>query len=153
MKKDDSFKFNSYWYDIWEKQSQQFFTLTKQHLQACFDKEDFNIQEHFTQIQAWFNDLKQQWLSSLQTQEKNSYQEYADLINNIFNNAAELMLKKWEKKNKTSDPIKNMVELYALWLDCCHHACQKAQQTKTYQALYGDIMNSAMQFWKEMSSK
>lgn len=154
MATDNSFDFYVNWYDIWTKQSKEFFETANDHLQDLFAKNAvLNPEDHLSQINAWLDHLKSQWGLASFNIEQESYQLYLTMMNKIFSEAAELMIKKWIKRTEDNVPIKNIVELYELWLACCHEAYQKSIYTKTHQEMYGDMMNSAIKFWKETMPK
>jgi hypothetical protein len=150
MTKDNSFDIYTNLYDIWIKQSKEFFETANDHLQDFFSKNNMlSPENHIDQIKTWLNHLKNQWEQAPFTSKQESYQQYLTMMNKIFNEASELMIKKWIKRVEEKEPIKNSLELYELWLDCCYEAYQKSMFIKAHQELYGNMMDAAIKFWKE----
>ncbi len=56
MNKDDKFDFtNTNWYELWMKQSKDFFDMTEKNLQDIFNQENLsNSQEQLKKMDEWF---------------------------------------------------------------------------------------------------
>lgn len=145
---------NINWYEIWMNQSKAFFETADQNLKGIFSDTTFsNPEEHLKQIHQWLENLKQQWEFSQLPDEQKAYHLFWQMLTNMFNEASDLMLKQWIKRTEENNPIKNIRELYELWLDCCHEIYQRSLRTKAYQDTYGEFMNSAFKFWQSALSK
>lgn len=139
----------TYWYDLWMKQSKEFFDSTDKHLKGLFDNHAaVNPEEHLKQIHAWLETLKNQWQFLKLTEEQSAYEKYVNSISVMCIDASNLMVQKWIQRYKDNRPIKTSRELYELWLDCCHEVYESAIRVKSYQEIYGDFMNAAIQYWK-----
>lgn len=128
-------------YDIWLKQSQEFFKSAETHLKNMFATDQpFNPEEHLQDIQQWLATLKSQW-------QQQQVAEYWQRAVSLCNDVADLMLKEWIKRTQQNEPIHNIRELYELWIHCCHEVYENAMQTKAYQETFGKFMNDALKFW------
>lgn len=146
MAKDNEFDFNTNWYELWMKQSKNFFETANENLKDMFEKSKYvNPEDHLKQINQWLEMLKNQWQFIQFTEEQKRYQsQWMEMCSD----ASDLMLKQWIKRAQEDNPVKNIRELYELWLNCCHEIYQKLLQSKAYQEPYGEFMNAAMKFWK-----
>jgi hypothetical protein len=174
----DSNYFNVNWYEIWMKQSKEFFDSANQHLsdiftahtqfnpqtqfdpQAKFDphasfnsKAQLNPQEQIKQFYAWLETLKNQWQVNQLGEAQKAQQNYWQAMQKMCLDAADLMLKQWMQRNQEDNPIKNVRELYEVWLNCCHEVYAQAMHSKDYQQAYGEFMNASIHFWKAALSK
>jgi hypothetical protein len=146
MSKENKFGFDTNWYEMWMKQSKDFFSTAQENWFK-------NPQDHLKQIEQWMDTLKNQWEYSQLTKEQKAYQEYWIMMTKMCNEASDLMLKEWIKRSHDNNPIKSIRELYELWLECCHEVYQKSLQSKTYQDAYAEFMNAAAKFWKSAIPK
>lgn len=146
MNKENKFSFDTNWYELWMKQSKEFFSTAQE---SWFK----NPQEHLRQIEQWMDTLKNQWEHSQLTKEQKAYQEYWNMMTKMCTEASDMMLKEWVKRAHDDNSIKTIRELYELWLECCHTVYQKSLQSKAYQEAYGEWMNAATKFWKETLPK
>lgn len=149
--KTSSTGFDVNWYKLWMKQSQEFFDSANKHLRDMFIKEKLaNPADHIEMINAWLDSMKQHW-SAYQKQKESEH--YWELMQKIYSDAADLMLSQWMKRTREEHPIKNIHELYDLWLDCCHQMYQKKIKTKSYQEAYADFMDKALKFWESTTKR
>lgn len=149
MNKEDRSHFDANWYDLWMKQNKAFFESAEKNLKEMFESNEFaHPEEHLKQINAWLDTLKHQWDFSQLTKEQKVYQEYWKNMAALCTEASEKMVQEWMKRGSEHHPIKNINELYELWLHCCQNAFQQSLQKKAYQEAYSDFMNSALKIWK-----
>lgn len=149
-KKDDKQEQNyTDWYAMWMQQSKVFFDTANENLQTLFSKsQPFDPAAHMEKIELWLEELKKQWqLNAFNMQQKTSG-DYFQMMFKMMNDATDLMLKQWVKKVNEQDAIRNIHDLYALWLNCCHETYQQYMHTKTFQEAYGEFMNKMFKFWK-----
>ncbi len=153
-KQHTGFEFNQNLYDMWMEQTKQFFNSADNNLQGLFSKNAFvDPQEHMQQIQKWLDTLQSQWNVMNLNQQQMPLQKYWKAMAEMSTEASELMLKEWIKRTKDDKPIKDVRELYDLWLSCCHEIYAKKIHQPDYQEMYGEFMNAAMTFWKTMMPK
>jgi len=153
MSKNES-NFNPNWYELWMKQSQDFFTTAEKNLQGVFgENTKVNPEDHLKQINQWLDALKKQWEYTQLSDEQKAYKMYWDVVTNMYNDASKLLLDQWIKRSREQKPITDIHELYELWLNCCHEVYQKAMQTKAYQEAYSEFMNAALKFWQATTQK
>lgn len=142
------------WYSLWLKQSRAFYESANQNLQGMFDKNnDVNPEEHAEKIQAWLESLKKQWNFSQLTDNQKMFMDYWQGVAKTCNEACDMLLQEWIKRSKENDPVKNIKELYEMWLNCCQTIYQQSLQNQSYQNAYGEFMNAAMKFWKSYHSQ
>jgi len=142
------------WYELWMKQSQDFFTTANKNLKDLFEKNGFvKPEEHADQINQWLENLKKQWETFQVSHEQQAYQSYWKMMTQLSDDAFNLMMQQWKKRNEESKPIKNIQELYELWLNCCREVYQKSLQAHSVQEAYTDFMNSAVKFWTAAMNK
>lgn len=142
------------WYDLWAKQSKEFFESAESNLQAIFGKDSFaNPEAHLQQINDWLTAVKKQWQFSQLSEKQKDYQSYIDLMNKMYNDAAKMMMEQWIQRSHEENPVKNIRELYELWLNCCQEVYKKALSKKDYQEAYAEFMNSALKFWQSNMPK
>lgn len=154
MNKEDKVHFDTNWYELWMKQSKEFFESADKNLKEIFGKHSIaNPEEHLKQVEQWLETLKKQWESSQLTKEQKAYQEYWKMMAKMYSDASDMMLQEWIKRSHHDNAIKNIRELYELWIQCCHSVYQKSLQSNAYQEAYGDFMNAAIKFWKDMITK
>jgi len=154
MTKEKKFEPNTNWYELWMKQSKEFFETAEKNLPGMFPKEGFaKPEEHLKQINDWLDSLKSQWrLSQLNDQQK-AFETYWQMTTKMCNEASDKMVEQWIKRSRDNHPIKNIRELYELWLDCCQEIYKKGMASKDFQQAYGDYMNAVLQFWKSAIPK
>lgn len=146
--------FNANWYDLWMKQSKDFFDSADTNLKDFFAKGAFsNPEAHLKEINAWLQTLKNQWEFTQLTAEQQAYQSYWKIMMQMCNQATDLMLDQWIKRAQNQQPIKTIRELYELWLDCCQQVYQKALQSNAYQKAYMEFMQAAFKFWQTATAK
>ena len=63
------------------------------------------------------------------------------------------MMREWIKRTNDNNPVKNIQELYDLWLNACHEMYQDLLKSKNYQATYSEFMNKALKFWESTTKK
>lgn len=156
MNKDNPFDIYTYWYDLWMKQSKEFFESANNNLKNMFDQEKesyLNPEEHIKQIQEWLETLKNQWQFIQLNEQQKAYETYWKMMNKMCAEASDMMLSEWMKKTREHQPIKNIHELYELWLNCCNEIYTKAMHSKSYQEAYGEFMNAALKFWKSATPR
>lgn len=145
---------NTDWYELWMKQNREFFTSAEKNLRDVFSKSGFsNPEEHMNQINLWLETLKNQWqFTQLKTDQK-IYEDYWKMMGKLYSDASDMMLAQWIKRTQDKNPVKTIQELYELWLNCCKDVYTKSQQTKAYQEAYGEFMQAALKFWKDVAPK
>lgn len=144
-KMDDNFD----WYASWLKHNQQFLVITEQNLKELFDQNSFvNPENHRQQIDAWFNALKEYWQFIPHHVQEKIDENYWKIILKIYYEATSQLIELWIKRFQERQPIKNINELYELWLDCCQEVYSKTIKSKTYQNIYGEWMNTALKYWR-----
>jgi len=154
MDKEKKTDFNQNWYDIWMKQSQLFFETAEKNLKNMFDTPTpIDPEAHAKEINAWLENLKKQWQFTELNMQQKEYEAYWRMCAKMSNEAAEMILAQWTLRAKEKNPIKNIRELYDLWLDCCEKIYEKAMQSKAYQEAYGDYMNAVLNFWQSTMPK
>lgn len=149
MSKGEKFDFNIGWYELWMKQSKEFFETADKNLKDMFSKgTPVNPEEHMKQIRQWLDSLKNQWEFIQLSDDQKAMQTYWKNMTKMCLDASDKMLEEWIKRSREKDPVKSVRELYEIWLNCCHEVYQKSLQSKTYQDAYGEFMNAAFKFWK-----
>lgn len=152
--KHSGFDANTNWYEMWMKQSKDFYSSADSNLKDMFSKGAFEKPEdHLKQINKWIETLKSQWEFSQLTSEQKMYQTYVKMMGKMCSDASDMMVEQWIKRSHEENPVKSIRELYELWLNCCHEVYQKSLQSKAYQDVYGELMNGAFKFWKETMPK
>lgn len=154
MDKEKTFDFSTNWYEVWMKQSKQFFETADKNLKGMFEKgSSVNPEDHLKQIQQWLDNLKAQWQFTQLTEQQRKYENYWKMMIHMCNEASELMLQEWIKRAHEPNPVKNIHDLYELWLNCCQKVYEKSMHTPHHQDFYGDYMNAVIQFWKSSIPK
>jgi hypothetical protein len=154
MYKDEKAEFKTNWYDLWMKQSKEFFDTADKNLKDLFNKSTFpNPEDHLKQIQKWLDALKTQWQFTQLTDQQKMYENYWKMMSKMCSDASDMLVGQWIKRNREQDPIKNTRELYELWLNCCQEVYEKAMHSAAYQKAYGDFMNAALKYWKSAMPK
>lgn len=154
MYKDEKSEFKNEWYDLWTKQSQEFFETADRNLKDMFGKNTFpNPEDHLKQIQKWLDSLKTQWQFTQLNEQQKMYENYWKMMSKMCSDASDMMVNQWIKRNREHDPVKNTRELYELWLNCCQEIYEKSMHSESYQKAYGDFMNSAIKYWKSVTPK
>jgi hypothetical protein len=154
MSKDNQFEAYTYWYDLWMKQSKEFFISANDYLKDLFDKEkNVDPREHLDQIQPWLDLLKKQWQFMPLNDQQKTFETYFQMMNKMCGEATDLMMHQWISRSKENRPIRNIHELYTLWLDSCQEIYAKAMHSKSYQEAYGHFIDAAIKFWKHAASK
>jgi hypothetical protein len=142
------------WYELWTKQSKAFFDSANENLQHLFSNHSqLKPEDQFEKMQEWLNQLKQQWQKQAFSSDQKNTAAYWSSTLQMFNEAAEQMLQKWAERQHNNDSIKNVHDLYELWLNCCHEVYQKSLKTSSYQETYTNLMNQALQYWKNFIPK
>lgn len=133
------------WYELWTKQSKDFFDTAEKNLKGAFE----NPEENITQIRQWMETLKTQWqFMELNHEQQKIYSNYWKIIEKMCNEASELMLKQWIQRAHDDNPIKDSRDLYELWLSCCQEIYAKSMHSESYRKAYGEMMNSMLNYWK-----
>lgn len=151
MEKDKSknMNFDTNWYDLWMKQSKEFFETADKNLQGVFGKgSSANPEDHLKQIQQWLDVWKNQWQFTQLNEQQKAFENYWKTMAKMCSDASDMMVAEWIKRSHEHNPIKNTRELYELWLSCCHEIYQKSTHSQAYQDTYGEFMNAALKFWK-----
>lgn len=155
MSKDKGqFDFNANWYDIWMKQTKDFFDSAEHNLQGMF-KPHFQAhpEEHIQQINQWIEALKKQWQQVHLNEQQKAYEKYWKMMFKMCSDASDMLVEQWMQRTKEHNPIKNTRELYELWLNCCNEVYKNAMHSKSYQEAYGEWMNAAIHYWKSALHK
>jgi hypothetical protein len=157
MKKDTNdsgLKFDTDWYELWMKQTKDFFETADKNLKDMFTKgSPADPSNHLKQIDEWLEALKAQWEKTPLTTDQKAYQDYWKMMSKMSSDAGDLMLAQWIKRTQDQNPVTSVRELYDLWLNSCHQVYQKSLQSKAYQDVYGEFMNAALKFWKSAIPK
>src|SRR5579872_1399565 len=155
MTKDKNpFDFNPDWYDVWMKQTKAFFDSAESNLTGLFSSDaQFKPEDHLNQMNAWVETLKAQWKLPQLNEQQKAQEKYWKEMSAMCMQAADLMSKQWMQRAKEHKPVKNVRELYELWLNCCNEVYAKAMHTKSYQDAYGEFMNAAIHYWKSALHK
>lgn len=138
--------FTKNWYDLWMKQTKEFFASAEKNLADLF--ETTNSQEQMKLFNLWLKNLKTQWNNIDLSKVQASDQNYWKTMMQWSMDACDLMAKEFAKQNKDDKPLKTIQELYELWLKCFNEIYQKSLQSQNYQAMYADFMKAAMKFWQ-----
>lgn len=142
------------WYELWMKQSQTFFETTEKNLKDLFPHNGFaHPEEHLKEVYDWLDLLKNQWQKSQRNDQQKAFASYFKMTTQMCNDASDLMLEQWIKRSHDKNPIKNMRELYELWLDCCQQIYKKAMMSTEFQQAYGEYMNAMLRFWTSAMPK
>ncbi len=145
---------NTEWYDLWMKQSKEFFDSANKNLQDMFEPGAFaKPEDHLKQINQWLETLKNQWKFTQFSEQQKAYENYWKMMSKMCNDASDMMLDKWMERSREDKPIKNIRELYELWLNCCQEIYKKSMVSKDFQEAYGEFMNAALHFWKSTMPK
>lgn len=154
MDKGKKFDFNTNWYELWMKQSKEFFDSANKNLNELFGANTFaNPEDHLKQIQQWLDTLKSQWQFIQLNEQQKAYENYWKSMAKMCTDASDLLLGQWIKRSQEQKPIKDVHELYELWLNCCHQVYEKSMQSKSYQETYSEFMQAALKFWKSTIPK
>ena len=157
MKKDTTDskpQFDPEWYELWMKQTKDFFDTANKSLKDLFAQgSPVDPQQHLKQIDEWLDSLKAQWQSTQLTTDQKAYEAYWKMMSKMYMEATDLMLAQWIKRTQDHQPVTSIRELYDLWLNSCHQVYQKSLQSKSYQDVYGELMNATLKFWKSAIPK
>jgi len=135
------------WHEIWMQQNAAFLESAKKYMnENTFSNPEANLK----QINAWLENLKMQWETTKFAAEQ---QAYWSKMTEMYQDASKIMLEQWIKRSNGNNPIKNIQELYELWLGTCHEVYQQALKTKSFQEAYGDLMQSSLKFWQSAIAK
>lgn len=139
------------WYNLWINQSKSFFEAAEKNLQEVFEKQNtFHAEEQIKFMQQCLEIIRKQWDFVRLSDEQKNYQHYWTLLARMYNEAAELMMKQWNSRLHEDKPIKNMHELYELWLQSCNEIYQKTIHSSDYQRSYQDWVTNSMKFWQRL---
>lgn len=153
-KKNDEQVFENNWYDIWMKQSKDFYETAEKNFKDLFSKNtQVNPDEHIKLIHHWLDALKNQWANTHLNEQQKAYETYWKMMNKMCFDASDMLVQQWVKRVKENNPIKNTHDLYELWLNCCNDIYKKAINSHSYQDAYGDMLNAAIHFWKSALNK
>jgi hypothetical protein len=154
MGKEKKFEFNPDWYEVWMKQSKEFFETANSNLKDMFEKEGFTNPENYSKlINEWLDLFKKQWQRAALNEQQKAFESYFKMTNKMCNEAVDRMREEWIKRSHDNNPIKNMQELYELWLDCCQDIYKKTMLSKDFQQAYSDYMNALLHFFKSAMPK
>ncbi len=154
MSKEKKFEFNTHWYELWMKQSKEFFDTADKNLKDMFPPDGpSHPEEHLEQINQWLKELKKQWHAAPLSEKQSAFEDYWKMMTKMCDEASDRMLEQWIKRSRENNPIKNIHGLYELWLDCCHEMYKNAMASKDFQQVYGEYMNTVLQFWKSAVPK
>lgn len=152
--KDEKSEYLLNWYDLWMKQSKEFFTTADKNLHDIFHGDTFpNPEDHLKQIYKWLDALKNQWQFTQIKDQQKMAEDYWQMMASMCTEASDLLVKQWIQRYREDEPIKNTRDLYALWLDCCQEVYEKSMHSSAYQKAYGDFMNTALKYWKSAIPK
>lgn len=152
-KESEKFEFNN-WYDLWMKQSKEFFDSAEKNLKGMFNPEAYaNPQDHIKQINEWLDTMRNKWQVNQLNEQQKAFENYWKIMFKMFNEASDKMVNLWMQRSTGNNPVKNVRELYELWLNCCNEVYKNAMQSKSYQETYGEFMNAAIHYWKSTLPK
>lgn len=149
MEKESKTDTHTNWYELWMKQSKDFFDSANKNLSNIFTKNaKVNPEEQLKQINQWLEAMKTQWEFSQLTEEQKVYATYWKTMSKMYQDASDLLLVEWIKRTREKNPVSSVRELYEMWLRCCQEIHEKSLRTKSYQESYGEFMSTAFKFWK-----
>lgn len=153
-KKDSKLNFDANWYDLWMKQSKDFFESANKNLSGMFDKTPKpNPEDHMEQINNWLDALKSQWQYASLNEQQKAYENYWKMMFKMCSDASDMMVQQWIQRSKSDNPVNNVRELYEMWLNCCNEVYNKGMHSKSFQDAYGEMMNATIHFWKSVLQK
>src|SRR5579871_5779021 len=104
MYKDEKAEFKNSWYDLWMKQSNEFFESANKNLKNMFDKDTFaNPEDHLKQIQQWLDSLKSQWQFTQLNDQQKMYENYWKTMSKMCSEASDMMVNQWIKRNRENN--------------------------------------------------
>lgn len=149
MEKENTFDFNTNWYELWMKQSKQFFEIAEKNFKDIFDTHDHShTDDHFDKMQQWIDMLKQQWRFMQLHDQQKAYEAYWTLMGKMYSDAYEMLLQQCMQRKSEDNPVKNMREFYEIWLNCCHDVYERSMKSKMHQSAYGEFLNATLKYWK-----
>src|SRR5438445_7066254 len=114
----NQFDFNTNWYEVWMKQTKEFFDGSASNLTELFTPNaQFKPEDQLNQMNAWLNTLKEQWKFTQPNEQQKAHEKYWQAMSTMCMQASDLMVKQWLQRAKEDKPIKNVRELYELWLN------------------------------------
>lgn len=152
MKQNESL-FNAPWFDLWQQQSKLFFSSVQQQMGDLFAHGTPDPQAHAPQIQAWIDALKNLWKANEMHQYQKEQKKFWKMIEKMCIDATDQLLKEWQQRALSQQPINNVRDLYELWLSCCHQQYQETLRKKAYQAAYGDYMQQMLKAWNQFTPR
>ena len=153
-KEKKKFDFDTNWYELWMKQSKEFYDSAEKNLKDIFSPGiSTNPEDHMKLINQWLNLLKSQWQMEQFSEQQKALETYWKMMLKMNIDASDMMVQQWRQRSKDNNPINNIHELYNLWLNCCHEVYKNAMHSKPYQDTDGEFMNAAIHFWKSALSK
>lgn len=151
MVKEKNVDFTTNWYELWMKQSKEFFdALNKSGKDIFGSREIPHPEDYINQIQQWSEMFKKQLQFMQPNGQQKSYETYWKMMSDMYNEAFLKLVDQWMERVRNQKPITNMRELYELWLDCCHEVYEKSMRTNAHQRAYGELMNAALTYWKSV---
>ncbi|MBV9576336.1 MAG: hypothetical protein JO149_06905 [Gammaproteobacteria bacterium] len=148
--KENTTNFTQLFFENWMKQTKDFFAASEKNFQDIFamkEKADFSS-EQTEKMYAWIQLLKDQWRFIQLDHTLKVYEAYWSLLSKIYIEAADKLMHLWTERQRANNPVKNMQELYGLWLNTCHDIYYRAMQSSAYQTAYGDFLNETLKYWK-----
>ncbi|MBA3661406.1 MAG: hypothetical protein H0W64_06740 [Gammaproteobacteria bacterium] len=137
------------WYNLCMQQSKEFFSSADENLKNFFATDGYlNPEDNLKKITEWLNTLKNQWSFLQFPDDQDGNAIYWKNMNKMCHEASDLMVEQWVKRTRSQRPIRNVHELYQLWLECCQEVYQRSLQTNASPEKYGELMNAAFYFWK-----
>lgn len=141
--------FYTNWYEHWLNQCKEFFISADKNLKEIFTEEAFlHPEENLQRMRDWVRFLKSQWDIANLTNEQKTQLMYWQMLYQMYNNAADLLIDHWLKRTRENNPIKSTHELYELWLDCCREVYEQSLRSKAYQDAVSEFMNTMFKAWK-----
>lgn len=145
---------NANWYEVWMQQTKTFFDSAEGNLAELFtSKAQANPDAYLAQMHAWLETLKKHWQFTALNEQQQATEKYWQAMSMMCCEASELMAKQWLQRAKENKPVKNIKELYELWLNACHEVYAKAMHSSAYQTIYGDLMNASIHYWQSVLPK
>jgi hypothetical protein len=153
-KNKDKFNFDTGWYELWMKQSREFYDSAEKNLKEMFAPgASANPEENMKLVNQWLDSLKQQWQSAQLGEQQKAFENYWKMMMKMCMDATDMLVQQWTQRARENQPVKSVRELYDLWLNCCNEVYSKSMHSKSYQEAYGEFMNAAIHFWKSALPK
>lgn len=154
MNKDNHFKPHENFYEMWMAQSKTFFETADKNLREMFGNDVYKHPEaHLDEINKWLDSLKAQWEQNQYLDGQKIYQDYWKFMHKLCHDAADTMMREWIKRSRDRHYVKNIHDLYELWLRSCSDSYKKSLESVNGHDTYAEFMNQAIKFWQSYMPK